>query len=159
MGDVRLGEDGPDHRRHHLGRALGIWASTFLRKWTRQCWMAAPAMTALTAWRRPRWASAMTSCSQLPASLQAAQERRPEGALLWEQLVAERKQQERIEEELLDIRQPSGAAPSAAFRATTIVDTPNCRISRLRSRRGSASEYHLRARRGSHSYFVNRGSA
>lgn len=80
-------------------------------------------------------------------------------ASLREQLVAEREQRKRIEEELLDVRQLSGAALSAAFRATTIVDTPNCRISRLRSRRGSASEYHLRARRGSHSYFVNRGSA
>jgi hypothetical protein len=80
-------------------------------------------------------------------------------ASLREQLVAERKQPERIDEELLDVRQPSGAAPSAAFLATTIVDTPKCRISRLRSRRGSTSRYHLRAGRGSHSYFENRGSA
>jgi hypothetical protein len=29
---------------------LGTWARTFLRKWTRQRWTAAPAMTALTAW-------------------------------------------------------------------------------------------------------------
>jgi hypothetical protein len=33
---------------------LGTWASTFLRKCTRQRWMAAPAITALTAWRSPR---------------------------------------------------------------------------------------------------------
>jgi hypothetical protein len=54
VGGVGLGEDGADGGGDHLGRALGTWASTFLRKWTRQRCTAAPAITALTAWRRPR---------------------------------------------------------------------------------------------------------
>ena len=62
---------------------LGTLASTLRRKWTRQRWTAAPAMIASTAWRSPRWASAMTSCTpSSPRALSDAQELRPERAIL-----------------------------------------------------------------------------
>ena len=53
---------------------LGTLARMLRRKWTRQRWTAAPAMVAWTAWRSPRWASAMTSCT--PASPRAFKLRR-----------------------------------------------------------------------------------